>query len=237
MPACGGQTPCPIRCGGGIPRLTRIVESLQKARGPLYSTNTATAVGVENNAIARTLDRDSYGQNERMANSFLPSKATDLGGRGTLRRWEAIFGITPSPSSDEPTRRAAVTAAWQKAISSNNASGLNDTISGALGPLFVAVRYTDPSTPAVSWWPGNPNPDEDPSIPTPWYSTIRHVEIQVTQPSNYSEADFLTAVSAATVNLDGLLPADVTFDWFTQDAGSGFILDTNENLLREAFDV
>lgn len=240
MPFCGGQTPGPWRCGGGTPRLTRIIESLQAARGPLFTTNPATVVGVENNAIARVLDRDNYGTNERMANSFLPSMATDLHGHGTLRRWEAIFGIVASPKADEPTRRAAVSAAWTRIFAHNNPQGIADALTPILGPLFVGIVNTDPATGAVSWWPQNPLANSDPNVPVPWYSTVLHIAVQVQQPAGYTESQFLTTVGAAMAQLDWLLPSYCTFDWFTVDTGAGvkgFYLDSYENLLRDVFDV
>jgi len=240
VPFCGGQTPSPLRCGGGVPRLTRIIQSLQVARGPLYSTNPATAVGVENNAMARTLDRDSYGQNERMANAFLPSKAQDLNGHGTLRRWEAIFGIVTSYQEPEASRRAAVVAAWQRFLANNAAGGLSSLMSSLLGPVFVGVVTNAPgSSGDVTWWANNPNPHPGP-IPTLWYSTRSQISIHVQQPAGYTEAAFLQVVSAAMLELDWLLPAHCTFNWFTVDTGTGlvgFYLDSYENLLRDAFDV
>lgn len=240
MPFCGGQTPSPLRCGGGVPRLTRLIQSLQIARGPLYSTNPATAVGVENNAIARTLDRDNYGQNERMANAFLPSKAQAIGGRGTLARWEAIFGIVPSYQEPESVRRAALTTAWQRFLASNGAGGLTALMTSLLGPVFVAVVTNAPgSTGDVTWWPNNPNPTPG-TIPSPWYSTRSCISIQVQQPAGYTEATFLASVAYAMGQLDWLLAAYDTFQWFTLDTGTGlkgFYLDSYENLLRDVFDV
>jgi hypothetical protein len=239
LPLFGGRTPFPLRFGGGTPRLQRLIESLQIARGPLYSTNPLTAVGVENNALARVLDRDSYGGNERMSSSFLPSKATVLGGHGTLPRWEGIFGIVAAPSTPEPVRRAAVVAAWQRFLANNGDGGLYTYVVLLLGPLFVKIILTTPTN-AVTWWPNRPNPTPDPLTPTPWYSTISYVAIQVQQPATYTEAAFLAQLNSATVLLDWLLPSHCTYAWFTVDetaSAVGFYLDSYENLLRDAFDV
>jgi hypothetical protein len=326
MPMFGGLTPFPLRFGGGVPRLQTIVESLQTARGQLYSTSTTSAVYVENNAVARAIDRDAYGCNERLSNQFYPATTTSVTGlvtngiigKGLLSRWETIFNIVPTPGEPDGTRRTNLEYAWQRLVGSNDASGLYDTVIMVLEPLgiFVALAYQDPSG-AVSWWgppatpltgsfsvsnssssvtaslsqtgflvptntvefaeqvgtiytvltvagtaitltgnytgtsntrtsavllpagPATPNPFPDPLIPTPWYSTICHLNIQVQQPAGVTEGEFLTIVADAMVDLDGLLPAWVTFDWFTVDevqGDIGFYLDSYENMLRDAFD-
>jgi hypothetical protein len=222
--------------------MQRIVESLQAQRGPLYSTNLKSAVGVENNAYARALDRDAYGVNERLANQFDPTRMTV---DGLMPRWERIFGLTPPPGATEPQRRAAVTAAWQRFVQANNAQGLSDTITGVLGQpaapgsLLVEIQYLTPAE-AVTWWPENPNPSPDAYQPTPWYSTLAYIAIKVQQPAGMTDADFTTAMNLATVTLDGLLPSCVTFAWWTTDTtvgADGFYLDTDQNLWRDAFDV
>lgn len=249
MPFFGGLTPWPLRFGGGVPRMQSIVSSLQAARGQLYSTSATSAVYVENNAIARAIDRDGYGCNERLANQFYPETTTSLAklgpgyvGVGLLARWESIFGIVPAPQASDPVRRAPVVAAWQRLVGYNNAQGLLDVVSGVLTPygIFVGVVTFGPTTGAVSYWPAAPNPVPDPNIPTPWMSTISHIDIQVQQPAGMLEGEFLSLVAQAMASLDGLLPVWVTFDWFTVDtvAGvNGFYLDSYENLLRDVFDV
>ena len=326
MPMFGGLTPFPLRFGGGTPRLQSIVQSLQASRGQLYSTSTMSAVYVEDNAIARAIDRDGYGCNERLTNQFYPTTTSSYAGLptdgiigvGLLPRWETIFGIVPTPGEPDATRRANLMAAWQQIVGSNDASGLYDVVVSVLEPLgiFVALVYQG-VTGAVSWWgppatpltgnfavsnsssnvtaslsqtgllvptntveftnqagviytiltvsgtaitltshftgtsntvgavllppgPAIPNPFPDPLIPTPWYSTICHIGIQVQQPAGVTEGAFLTIVADAMVTLDSLLPAWVTFDWFTVDETTGldgFYLDSYENMLRDAFDV
>lgn len=242
MPFFGGSTPWPLRFGGGVPRLQRIVESLQVQRGPLYSTNPKSAVGIENNAYARVIDRDVYGTNERLANQFDPRRTT---ADGLMSRWERVFDLTPATGATEPARRAAIVAAWQRFILNNDAQGLSDTITGVLGQpsapgsLLVTIGYVSPAA-AISWWPINPNPFPDAYQPTPWYSTIAYIPIKVTQPAAMNDADFAAAMNEATTTLDGLLPSWVTFAWWTTDttAGAdGFYLDTPQNMWRDAFDV
>ena len=311
MPMFGGLTPFPLRMGGGVPRLQNIVESLQLARGEVYSTSIRSAVYIENNAIARAIDRDAYGCNERLANQFYPGKTSSVTapgiGRGLLSRWETIFSIVPSPGKPDPLRRATLMASWERVVGSNDASGIYDTVVKVLQPqgVFVGLVYQDPnpettiapgsngvtlpqatvyvasttgfptegivvvdgsyvaytgivggvtpnftgctggtatlatgdslaSTETASWWPYHPNPFPNPFIPTPWYSTICHVNIQVQQPSGMPEGTFLNLLSQAVSTLDSLLPSWVTFDWFVGPLG--FYLDSYENLLREAFD-
>lgn len=304
----------PLRMGGGVPRLQRIVESLQSGRGAAYSTDQSTAVWVENNAIGRIIDRDMYGVHERLANQFLPTGCT---ADGLLPRWEAIFGITPATTDTEGVRRARLAAKWATIGLTNSDQPIRDALSAALGPLYVGLSYVTPAN-AISWWPGlsgqtaaitnfatgtgtitgltgittalyglsivlsncatsanngtylilsepssssvtysnggGSSPDygvggtigsptvnwsiTNPAVP--WSSTISHIDIQVQQPSTYSNAQFYAAISLIGTILDPIMPAWATWDWWVPSPNGGgnmgFYLD-EPNLDIEVFDV
>jgi hypothetical protein len=152
MPSTGGYCPGPFRTGGAIPRLKRVVESLETQRGTAYASTPGTAVFVENMAIARAIDADVYGANERLANSFDPNKTSSA--TGMLQRWEAIFGLTPSPTDTDPVRRARLLAKWQQCTKSSVHQAVVDALTAALGPVFVGITFVTPTS-ATQFWPGN----------------------------------------------------------------------------------
>lgn len=153
MPTFGGESPFPLRFGGapgGTTRLRRIIESLQSQMGTAYSTTASGPVYVWMNAMARIIDRDVYGVNERLASQFNPSTMT---ADGLLPRWEKVFGIVPPYGATEPARRAVVAAKWLSFVQANNDQPVRDALTAALGPVFVGITYVTPAN-AIEWWPG-----------------------------------------------------------------------------------
>ena len=157
MPFTGGACPSPERTGGGVglgnkPLVQIIYESIAAARGDAYDQSwpPATAVAMENFAIARAIAFDGYGANDRLVNNFFPDSMTAI---GLLPRWEAIFDAPPGPGDTEPIRRARIAAAWAKFATGNSIQPVIDAVSGVLGPIFTGVVEFTPAN-AVAWWPG-----------------------------------------------------------------------------------
>jgi uncharacterized protein YmfQ (DUF2313 family) len=224
MPANGGASPGFERYGGGengtnIPLLQRVYMSIAQQRGSAYDQSwpPATIVGMENMAIARAITFDGYGANQRLANNFIPTKASLA--TGMLQRWERIFGLAPLSTDTEPTRRARVAAAWQRISASNALQPITDQLTAALGPLFVKITHQTPAT-ALTYWPAGAT-----NAGTPWYSTIYHVLVQTTQNvAGYSNADgspnaaFYAAVGAIGPIMEQMLPAWCTWNLFIQSS-------------------
>ena len=228
MPTFGGMSPSPIRYGGGIPSLQRIIESLASQLGTAYDTeDTDGIVYLELMAEARCIQA-MWSQNARMANQWQAARMTDF-----LERWERIYKI-PVFFSDTLVERRARVGVAQARVGRSDGPAVYDVCSTILGTAFVAIVHTT-SAAAVVWTPtGWPMGSHG---TTNWYSTVAHVAVKVTQPSSMSDAEFYDRTAALMVALDGVLPAWVTFDWYREGGfGAGFYLDDEHNLDNEAFD-
>jgi hypothetical protein len=128
-----------------------VLEAMQSARGSAYSTSQNSAVYVENAGLARIIDRDVYGANERLAAQFTPTGMTVA---GLLPRWEKILGIVSNPATPEATRRARVAQTWARIGQTNDDQPIRDALSAALGPVFVGIVYASGAN-VLEWWPGN----------------------------------------------------------------------------------
>lgn len=226
MPTYGGMSPSPERYGGGVPRLQRIYEALNAARGTALDTSSSSSVvAVENMAMARVLDA-AWEANERLGNQWDPFRMTD-----TLPRWERIMGLVRYPTDTEVVRRARVAAVFARVGLIPTHQTIIDALTAALGSVFVAL-HTTALADAVIWWPGgSTNPD------APWYSTVAHLYIETQKTAGMTEADFYAAVGLIAPILDPFVPAWVTWDWYRNGpSGLGFYLDDDHNLSNEAFD-
>ena len=113
MPFTGGDSPSPERYGGGdageaAPRLRRIIESIQARRGEAFTTDDDAIVAAENMMVARMIDQDVYGANERFANEMNPVHSTSS---GLLPRWETVFSVPPRAGDPDGVRQARLAAA------------------------------------------------------------------------------------------------------------------------------
>jgi hypothetical protein len=146
MPSTGGTAQWE-RSGGGEPGaghkpLIRLVyESLAAQMGSAYDQSwpPATPFAMETFAMAKAIAYDVHGANKRLANSFLPTKATAA--TGMLQRWERIFGKPPLPGDTEVVRRARIVAAWLAFVTTNAQQSIVDALSTALGPIYVGLFH------------------------------------------------------------------------------------------------
>jgi hypothetical protein len=143
-PFTGGWSPSPERYGGGEgnseePLVQRIFESLVAQRGSAYTSNPLSIVGAETMAYARAIAFDAWGANQRLANSFIPSRMTAA--TGMLQRWEKIFGVPPLPGDTELVRRARVAAAWAKIGQTNAIQPVVDALQAAIAPIYVGLVH------------------------------------------------------------------------------------------------
>jgi len=213
-----------------------VFESLAAGRGDAYDQTVSSIVGLENMAIARAISFDLYGANERLANSFLPTKATVAS--GMLPRWERVFGLNPAPTDTEVDRRNAVATAWARLADDNVYQTIADQVQAAIGPIFVSIVHNPPAT-ALVYWPGG-----TPNALAPWYSTVLHILVVLTQNvAGYKNADgspnalfYATAGKIGDI-MDKYLPAYVTWDTVLANSGGtlGFKLDDPGNLDNEVF--
>jgi hypothetical protein len=229
----GGLAPGPWRTGGAVPRLKRVIESLESQRGDAYAKGPGTTVYADNMAFARAIDRDVHGANERVANCMIPAKMTVAS--GIIPRWERIFGLYSAPGTSDQARRKAIATAFARISQPNNYQQTIDNVIAALGPAFVQIVHQDPPD-ALVWWGLSSLPPVPPApngwVPPPWYSTTARIAIQVQQPAGWTEAEFWAAVGAMVPVLDRRLPSWVTWSIYISE---GFVLDSYENLATEVF--
>lgn len=237
----GGLNPSPEQSGGpGDRRLERILESLNAARGDGYDVSSSSNVYVENMALARAISA-AWGTNRRIAHEWDPNKTVAF-----IPRWEAIMGLRPNPSDTAVERRARIAAQWARFGQRVDRQYISDGLTRLLGSVFVSVEYISFAN-AVIHTPDGTYPWGTASTDTPWYSTVAHVLIRVSKPTNYTEGDFQKVVSTIHPFMDAVCPAWMTWDWYRPGAVSyevsggpsagGFFLDEDHNLNNQVFDV
>lgn len=237
MPAFGGLSPYPRRCGGGTPRLQVILESLNTQMGDGYDTQQTSYVYARNMAIARMLN-GAWATNARLGNQNDGKRMTT-----TLARWVKIRDIRLAADANDDTKRAAVVKRERQDGRSPTLDVIHDELVEALGPLFVALELIAPPVAVVHDDSGYFGSAVDGA---PWYSTVAHILVRVVQPAGYSDAEFFDIASRTHKVLDPLVPAWVTYDWYTAPivgtpipvtdgpSASGFYLD-EPNLSRVVF--
>lgn len=219
----GGMSPLPLRLGGGSHRrLEAIYNSINQALGTAYDISDDSNVTAETMAEARLIEW-LWSSNQRLANQMDPPRMTDF-----LPRWEGILGVPPRRGDTDQTRRSHV-AAKLAASGNPNEQGVNEVVSALLGALLLAVEYT-PLASANTHWAGT-------GEPTLWSSSVAHILVRVTKPTNMADQDFFVTMASVITALDDFAPAWSTFDWgvFAVNGLRGFYFDEH-NLDVETFD-
>lgn len=226
----GGLAPYPRRCGGAVPRLRILLDSLNRSTGRAIDTSETGYAFVKNMAIARLLD-GAWATNERLGNQSIPSKMTT-----TLGRWETILSIRTDETSTPTDRRNAVAERFYRFGSVFNRNYLVAELERRLADFFVAVEFIgDVSLAQI-------DTDED-----TWSSTLAHVLVLLQKPTGATEGDLYEAAAKVSDILDPLLPAWSYFDWYREPESGGifvvdgpseggFFLDDNHNLDNNVFD-
>lgn len=149
MPTFGGYSPFPLRFGGEKPIVETVQAGLDASRGTAYDVSTDSPVWVENNAIARTI-ADVWNTNELLSNQFQPSRMSVL-----LERWEAIYGILPSPTADASQRRAVIAERVSRTGTIPNNQVVIDRLNELLAPVtFDLVEVAPGDAGVIESWPG-----------------------------------------------------------------------------------
>lgn len=241
----GAYHPFPKRRGGGKPRLKVFHEALNAARGTAIDASDSTSVAwVENLAYSRAIVMDGIGANEKLANQRDPDRMTDM-----IPRWEAIFGIRPSPTATDRDRRDAIRKRFQRFLSASSIhSKILNVLRNELGSFFVAIEYMSasvvtPTVPDASYPWGVVSPG------APWSSGVAHILVLMTKPIGATEGDFYSAASKVLPAIDGILPSWVSVNWYRKPAigvaitvsggpsQGGFYLDNPANLDNNVLSV
>lgn len=242
MGSYGGFRPYPRRYGGGKPRAKIFRDAIATGRGTAYSKDAGTAVAVENLAIGRAIAR-AWDTNERLGNIGNAQRM----GVEMLERWEAIYSLNVGPDDTLATRRARLEVLQAAIGQASLLSYLTTLLIAALGPVFVAVETIDPSIANIGV-PDGTYPFGNVVPGYPWFSTVNHILIRVTQPVGYRDDQFHDAVAQVFEIVDPMLPSHMTFDWYRAPelgapiavaggpSAAGFYLD-ERNLDESVFDV
>lgn len=240
MPRCGGSCPAPRRCGGGVPLIKVIRDSLNRQRGTAYDTTSTSTVFAENAAAARAI-AGGWRTNSRVSYITDPYRMPP----SVLTRWETIFALSPSPSESVQARRAAVAECFLRFIETPTHQQLVDKLTAKLGSVFVALEYLDASL-AVITVPDNTYPFGFASTDSPWSSTVAHMLIRTQQPAAMTWAQYLDTIALVAPVLEPIIPGWATWDFYLPGTTSvnvplgpsaaGFYLDDPHNLDFEVFD-
>lgn len=133
MPCFGGYTPFPLRMGQSEAIAKSITDALNRGRGTaLDTTELASPVWVENHAIARAI-ADVWHTNERL------SLQTDLARTTMLERWEAIFGIIPSPAQTDRERREVLAERQSRTGKATDLQRIEDILALLMPDITTSV--------------------------------------------------------------------------------------------------
>ncbi|MRG98201.1 putative phage tail protein [Polyangium spumosum] len=240
MAGLGGFNPAPFKFGAASQTdLEAIQNAIAEAEGTSLAVIKGTVKWVENHATARVL-WELYGATQKLANQWLPEKATDF-----LPRWEAILGITPSRFDDLEDRRRRVAAKLSLIGKGTTFQVVNDYLTTILGSIYQGLVFTDPMdattyVPGGGSVPGGPTFLDgntiDPQL-SPYYSTVAYVAILLAKPDSMSEEEFYALAGRIYEDADNLFGAWVAFDWIRDGVnGAGFYLDEDNNLDGQRFD-
>jgi hypothetical protein len=249
MPAFGGLTPYPRRCGGGEPRAKLILGSLNAAMGTAYATDDTDSVAYARNVATAREIAAAWGTNERVANLWDPRRTS------VLARWEKILGITADPAATVGARRDEVARRRAAFGAVSNRSTLYDTLVEVLDDVFVALEYI-PIGSAAIYTLGSTYPFGTQSDTAPWYSTVARILVLCADPleatfgaGTQTSGYFYQRVAEMFSRVEPLLPTWVTIDWYRAPtlyaavpisggpSAAGFYLDDLHNLDESIFDV
>lgn len=225
--------PSPIHFGSSKEsNIEAILESLKQAVGTAFNTENDSIVWIYLNAIARVFN-DIFEQNRRFSYQWDPERITDF-----LSRWEKIYGINPLPTDTFVDRRLKLESKMSLVGQSGTLQVLQDLLISILtSDVFLEIS-TITLADANSYVPGGATIPGGLTIPDgDWYSNLSYIPIKVVQPDYMDDLTFYNTVYQIFTYLTDIVPAWVTFDWYREGSGSGFILDDEHNLDNEAFDA
>ncbi len=214
---------------GTAPYAWFVYRELSALRGSAYAGHTAlatqTLVHAEHLALARMLAWQCFRKPEQFRNDCLPG-TSDQG----LPYWVEVLKI-PVRATDQPWQVRQRCAVHYRAITSAGIVAIQTALQELLGSAYVDASFsvgTDLATPpSLTYWPGvNAGPAEYSLGGGAWVSERSHLFVEVTWPSDMSQADFHQLVHVQAFRLlDRMLGGHCTF---SVALGGGFILGVSQ---------
>jgi len=216
MPAFGGASPYPRRCGGGVSRIATLSDAFAAAIGDAYSKQDSSLVVARNRAIARMLNA-AWSTNERLGNSADPYRMHV----SMLDRWDNALAVPLISDVSEVSRRDALSLRFERVGKAPNQNRLRDEITAALGDVLVDIyyvpfEYARVRVPDTSYPFGgvSESPHGVFGVSAPWYSTTAHVLVLVDKPQAMTESQLLDTLAAMVQRVDAVLPSWATLSWY-----------------------
>jgi len=195
---------------------------LHAMRGSAYTTKPSTLVDAENLALARHFAAVWYRTPEKLRANAVPSRADER-----LEYWATVLGVSCRATDPRWLMRQRCAAHFQSAGDPTQ-DNVEAALSTLLGSAFVQLNFytgADLATPpdGTYWKGGDAGPAAYNLGGGTWMSSRCHLHVQVTQPSNMPDWQFLDMMDMQLFQLlDRMLPAYATFGWST---GDGFLVD------------
>lgn len=168
----GGLTAGIERYGGRKPRVEMLLASLNSQHGTAFDVAYPSPIYIKNLAIAKCIS-DVWDTAERMGNQFIWEKVSEF-----IPRWERIFGLHPSASESDKSRRDTIAARWNVYGRLTTHQALIDAIDPLLGGVTYSIVNQDYTNADFAWPYGAgavQNVDAGPTVTAsgqPTYSTV-----------------------------------------------------------------
>ena len=198
-------------------QLELLLNSMLDARGSAITAEPGTVAWVEAMAFARALFSASETL-RRLLNQFNPLTVTS-----ELVRWEKIMGISPGSELTENERRRLLAAKWKLFGKSPIEQTTYDVLAATLGPIFVSILHIPSSKATMSLPGGLTVPGGNTIADGPWYSSVAHVPIRVSQPLAMTDAEFISKVALFLPFFYDMMPAYTTYNWGTYSRAVGTV--------------
>lgn len=189
------------------PYAARVLSELRRSRGTAYTTRPGTLVHVENVALARLISWGAFRLPEKVRANALPGTSDEK-----LDYWIEVLGIVNR--TDDTTAQLRLRAeSHYRAVTGNSFAAVQaalETLFGdALAFVGLSTGATLSSPPIDTYWVGGSAGDPTRDLGGGnWESTRSLLSVIVVVPSG---ADYSGLISEATVMLDRMLPAWMTF--------------------------
>lgn len=214
------------RTEGARPYAAIFYAEIQAMRGSAYRTERTGLVHAETLALARS-EAARLRFTERIENGALPGTSHER-----LGYWVRVLGVDVLDTDTDHDVRLRCAAKYRLSQGPTR-QAIEEACQSLLGRAFVRLWTqvgTDLATPPTqTYWPtANPGPASHDLGGGAWLSERAHLVVEVTQPADMTETEFLAMLNVHLYRLlDDTMPAWATFGWAINVAG-GFLLDISK---------